>query len=199
MAQNLAEDFGWIPGFLDATAPLIAAITALLIAFVAYPWQKSRDRTLKINEEKRAAYQRFLRATTEHQMRLSASLRHKHDYGIGESTPKAIAMSYELVTYAPKDVIEICQRYVATLYVFEEQVWSLLRGEVESVDYEEAYKASRLARRNAVLAIRKDVTGETDAGAEAAIAAFFGESLTGYDEMHGDAVAATLQTEEKPE
>ena len=197
MAQNLAEDFGWIPGFLDATAPLIAAITALLIAFVAYPWQKSRDRALKINEEKRAAYQRFLRATTEHQMRLSASLRHKHDYGIGDSTPKAIAMSYELVTYAPKDVIEICQRYVATLYVFEEQVWALLRGEVAEVDYEAAYKASRLARRNAVLAIRKDVTGETDAASEAAISAFFGETLTDYNAMHDRAVKDTLKSEVK--
>ena len=195
--QNLAQDFHWFPGFIDATAPLIATATALLIAFVAYPWQKTRDRHLKMNEEKRAAYQRFLRALTEHQMRLAACIKHRKDFGIGELGPEAIAMSYELVTYAPKSVIEVCQVYVSTLYVLEEQVWSYIRGEVESLDYETVYRPSRIARRNVVHVIRKDIGQEADEEAAEAVAAFFGDEVIAYEDIHNAALAEVLKEDEK--
>lgn len=43
----------------------IASATALFIAFVAYPWQKARDRANELGKEKREAYRRFFRATLD--------------------------------------------------------------------------------------------------------------------------------------
>ena len=40
--------------------PIIGATTALLIAFVAYPWQKQQDNNIRVLEEKRKAYQAFM-------------------------------------------------------------------------------------------------------------------------------------------
>ena len=51
------------------TWPLVAALigsaTALLIAFVAYPWQKAKDRELQIGQEARNAAQEFLKAVQQ--------------------------------------------------------------------------------------------------------------------------------------
>ncbi len=38
----------------------LGAATALLIAFVAYPYQKNKDRNLELQREKRSLYQRLL-------------------------------------------------------------------------------------------------------------------------------------------
>jgi len=43
----------------------IASATALFIAFVAYPWQKARDRVNELRKEQREAYRRFFRTTLD--------------------------------------------------------------------------------------------------------------------------------------
>jgi len=48
----------------------IASMTALLIAFVAYPWQKRRDRGVQIHAERRQAFSAFFAAMDN----LSASI-----------------------------------------------------------------------------------------------------------------------------
>ncbi|HRM74764.1 MAG TPA: hypothetical protein PLI13_08685 [Paracoccus sp. (in: a-proteobacteria)] len=50
----------FLPGTAKGTG--FAAVVALFVALVAYPWQKERDRMLKVSEEKRAAYQAFFEA-----------------------------------------------------------------------------------------------------------------------------------------
>lgn len=181
--QNIAEDFAWVGPFLDTAGPLIGMLTALVIAFVAYPWQKNRDRSYALREEKRASYQRFLRAVTEHQLRLANSFKHRHDYGIGDSTAKAMAVSYELVVYAPPSVIDTCETYLSALFELEDHVMAVLNGTAEPGDYGAVYMPSRVARRDAVLAIRADIADETFEASERAVAAFFGETLESYEDM----------------
>jgi DNA-binding phage protein len=41
-------------------ASALASSTALVIAFVAYPWQKRKDRELKLSEERREACRQFI-------------------------------------------------------------------------------------------------------------------------------------------
>ncbi|WP_417606564.1 hypothetical protein [Primorskyibacter flagellatus] len=48
----------------SASGYIIGSITALLVAFVAYPWQKKRDRELKLGEERRSSYRRFIEKCT---------------------------------------------------------------------------------------------------------------------------------------
>lgn len=44
----------------------IAGAIALVIAFVAYPWQKNKDRELKVDEEKRRAIGELIHAVERH-------------------------------------------------------------------------------------------------------------------------------------
>lgn len=52
ICENVCCDFSWVGKWAPA---IIAATTALLIAFVAYPWQKQKDRDQKVDEERRHA------------------------------------------------------------------------------------------------------------------------------------------------
>ncbi|WP_421906406.1 hypothetical protein [Mameliella sp.] len=45
---------------------VLASATALVIAFGAYLWQKRKDRELKLGEERREAYRRFVKAVWQH-------------------------------------------------------------------------------------------------------------------------------------
>lgn len=57
----------------SAWPAIVGGAAALIIAFVAYPWQKSRDRELKIAEEKRSAYREFFSAAEEFNSLYSSS------------------------------------------------------------------------------------------------------------------------------
>jgi hypothetical protein len=46
-------------------APIMGATVALLIAFVAYPWQKQRDRESEVMRERRSAYVEYAAAAKD--------------------------------------------------------------------------------------------------------------------------------------
>ena len=50
----------WLSSNGRLVAPILAAFVALLIAFVAYPWQKAKDRQLELGREAREVAQSFL-------------------------------------------------------------------------------------------------------------------------------------------
>ncbi|MCX7566673.1 hypothetical protein OS189_10000 [Sulfitobacter sp. F26169L] len=61
----------------DATTGVVAGTSALIIAFVAYPWQKEKDRVLKIEDEQRKALSELIGALDAYmaKVRLSSPLR----------------------------------------------------------------------------------------------------------------------------
>ena len=58
-------------------AATIASVTALLIAFVAYPWQRALDRKNEVLRERRAAYADFIEQYTRARI---AVVEAKHDF-----------------------------------------------------------------------------------------------------------------------
>ena len=66
--ENVCRDFGWIfdvdpriiQGFLTFLAGLSASIAALIVAFVAYPWQREKDRVFELQREQRSVYREFI-------------------------------------------------------------------------------------------------------------------------------------------
>jgi hypothetical protein len=160
-------------------AATVASATALLVAFVAYPYQKKKDRKLKEHSEKLAAYQRFVIAITAHHSLLASSLYEEEDAGIVAAYPSVVAASYEVIFYGPPDVISACQKYLQTLLEYQNYVLGKLGSEKHASaskkhpEGRDAFVPSQKARRAAVLAIRKDIAGETDEAALKAINAFF--------------------------
>jgi hypothetical protein len=174
--ENVCRDFSWLKPYAPA---FIAGVTALLIAFVAYPWQKQKDRKLKEHSEKLAAYQRFVRSLTEHHSLIANSIYLGEDGGISDAYPSVVAASYELIFYAPPDVIAACQQYLEKLLSYQTFALGHLgseRHQISSKDHptgREAFVPSQMARRAAILTIRKDIANEAEAVSEKAIRAFF--------------------------
>lgn len=160
-------------------AASMASATALLVAFVAYPYQKRKDRKLKEHSEKLAAYQRFVFAITAHQTLLASSLYEKRDGGILVEHPRVVAASYEVIFYGPTAVISACQKYLQALLEYQNYVLGQLGSEKHksaSAGHptgKHAFVPAQKARRDAILAIRKDITDESEMAAIEAVNAFF--------------------------
>lgn len=165
---------------MTIVAALIAAVTALIIAFFAYPWQKRKDRELKIHNEKLIAYRKFVSAVTEHHLLLgiSSSGNITHETILAVS-PQFLAAGYELLLYAPKEVAIECQKYHAAVldYHFHtlanlglESYERVRKAHATRVD---AAKTAQRVRRSAILAIRADVMEESSAASTEVINAYF--------------------------
>lgn len=115
--ENVCRDFSWLNIFGPWVGPAtIAAITALIIAFIAYPWQKQKDRDLQILAEKRKLYAEFLNSLAEYEIRSQkmtetfAELQHIHDQSY-----TCMSCIQKMVLYAPKTVIELAWAHFCAL------------------------------------------------------------------------------------
>jgi hypothetical protein len=104
-------------------AALVASVTALVVAFVAYPLQKRHDRHLQLQMEKRKAYQDFFSATSEYFSALFIALYRRDGAAevlaagsrhFAEMNRQKVNLAY----YARQDVLEQCYRYVDCLDIF---------------------------------------------------------------------------------
>ncbi|AQS49303.1 hypothetical protein BMG03_17020 [Thioclava nitratireducens] len=172
----------------DAAAGIVAATAALIIAFVAYPWQKARDRELKQHSEKLAAYQRFVSEITKHHSLVATTWYNDGNKAVQNDEawkpiiaayPGVVSSSYDLIFYAPADVIEACQEYLEAVLAYEVMVLGPLGLEKQERSAKKytgdlgTFKAAQRARRRAILAIRKDISDEAPEVSEEAINAFF--------------------------
>lgn len=55
----------------DSFSAVVGGAVALTIAFVLYPWQKERDRELKVDEERRVSLRNYIRAAEDYYTELS--------------------------------------------------------------------------------------------------------------------------------
>ena len=159
-------------------AASIGSCSALLIAFVAYPWQKRKDRQQQLLHEKRDAYRRFSEEANGYFARIALGAK-IHDLGQQqEHYLRVVAVSSDLIIYAPKEVIESCQRYSQTLFEFSDVV-GFDRGLVgytkkkSILDRKSLYKEVKQMRRAAMIAIRKDLADKKNGEATDAVSAYF--------------------------
>lgn len=94
--ENVCRDFSWVTGLGQFSVPaLIGSATALLIAFVAYPWQKAKDQAFQLRKEQRVAYRDFIDAWMDVQRQINLSKRLADDdiASAMEEYTKALRMS----------------------------------------------------------------------------------------------------------
>ncbi|WP_170526120.1 hypothetical protein [Ruegeria arenilitoris] len=170
--------------FPMAATAIIGVTGALIVAFVAYPWQKNRDRTLQKENERREIYRRFLQAANGHYAVLTLAHQSKNSEGIKDSYLSLVTGAADLAAYAPaneeNDVLKACQRYHQRLLEYGTVVEAVCGDErakkfIEKNPDRYPKNLSSLVkkeRRRAFVSIRMDL-GETKSEAEHAATVYF--------------------------
>jgi hypothetical protein len=90
-------------------AATIGSVTALLIAFVAYPWQKAKDRQLEILKLKTSAYHDYLSALCD-DIGYHADQAYDRDHSLGKRQRYEITRFRAIATtYASPEALEQIQ------------------------------------------------------------------------------------------
>lgn len=138
-------------------AASVGSLTAILIAFVAYPWQRRRDRMLQIQTEKREAYSEFLSDFSKLEPLI---------WG-WDSPQEAFRLTLKssfskLYLYAPTQVIDACEIAVMLnqdlIYwndTNEDAVFSR-HGQDYSVEIDKAFRAEKTM----IASMRNDLWGD---------------------------------------
>ena len=165
------------PANSRVVAALIASSTAVLFAFFAYAWQKRKDRAHQLAQEKREAYRRFLEESTSFFTRVALATKVEDSSTLQEHYLRVVAVSADLIIYAPTEVIGSCQKYAEKLFEYSERLGRARRlpgydteGEM---DHRSIYPEVKRLRKQAFLSIRRDLTGVNQRKSEKAVDAFF--------------------------
>ena len=158
-------------------AAAVTALTALAIAFIAYPWQKRKDRQQQVLSEKRETYRRFIQEANSFFGRAALGSKLSAPDMLQEHYLRVIAQSSDLIVYAPKEVIEACQKYTQVLFEYTESIGNerSYPGYSSSPKRtsKQIYPQVKLLRRAAMLSIRRDLDESTTGSPDEAINAFF--------------------------
>ncbi|MDO5648872.1 hypothetical protein [Paracoccus sp. (in: a-proteobacteria)] len=174
----------WLPVLTAA----IASATALYIAVFVYPVQKAKDRELKIDEERRAAFAKFIEASEGYFSRLRAavpvSVTDMPDTADDQHrTEAALAL---LTLYADAALSDQAQGYLAALLNYRRalQREKPLRPEAEdgqrvkrTDDYRKAQDARDRAYK-AVLSSREVCFNQMRASLAPEVSKYLGNTLT---------------------
>lgn len=158
-------------------ASLVASATALVVAFKAYPFQKAKDRELKISEEKRAAYQRFFDAAEAFFAKLRAAAFDPTAKLPDEEFGRLEAAKAELAFRAGRSGVDACAIFAQHLKDYRTNV-KLSKASTTTAETkvarDKAYRNANAARINALLAARKDAGIEThDSASEDSVRKLF--------------------------
>jgi hypothetical protein len=101
----------------------LASLTALVIAFGAYRWQKQQDRKLQLQLEKRRAYDEFPSAASEYftALIMARNMRNAAADVLGSGNAFHFDMEKRktsLACYGVPDVLEQCYRYADCLDIY---------------------------------------------------------------------------------
>lgn len=156
--ENVCRDFSWMAPLAPA---FITAGAALLIAFGAYPWQKKRDRDLKIAEEKRLAYQHFFEAAETFFARLRTAAFNERASLPDNEFGRLEAAKAELAFRCGEDAVAACADFAQHLKDYRKYV-KLCRqakggpSQATLASRNEAYHKANAARVSAILMARSD-------------------------------------------
>ena len=127
----------------DAKGYAIAASVALFIAFVAYPWQRGRDRANELRKEQRETYRKFLHVWSDVQHTISEVRKKLPDDVEGASTlygevlRKADNCVFDVALCGSPAVLEQLTQMHTTLYdsyrSYGEEIKSLYQESGETV------------------------------------------------------------------
>jgi chorismate mutase len=119
-----------IQGTLTLGSAVLGALTALWIAYRAYPKQKRRDRELQVHLEKRAAYSNFFRASSKYY----AAMMSRDPERIEETSERLREELNGLFFYASPEILHEAKALMTALLF-----WEIVRRrefEVEKSDEE---------------------------------------------------------------
>jgi hypothetical protein len=157
-------------------ATIIASATALLIAFVAYPWQKAKDRELQIQSEKRSAYADYLWALKRLELAITTG---DDESAVPNAIDEARRHFHNMILYAPVEIIRQAREITALLQLLEHEIELMEQGDpqfrgrtdgVERVVSDIHCRETRLMRD-----IRIDILGCSEDEADAAASLIFAE------------------------
>lgn len=152
----------------------MASGTALWIAYYVYPFQKRKDRELKLQEEKAAVYRSFFDAANNYYEGLKKGWREKNLDGFDASYPDLVKAQEALMLYAPDKIILDCKAYTNALYEYrthvrvDEGLQSLPVG-LDSSSRGRAYYLAEERRNNALVSVRVDLWGCSEQDARRAV------------------------------
>lgn len=152
-------------------------MTGLVIAFVAYPWQKRKDREMKIAEEKRIAYQRFFETSEMFFAKLRAAAFDKEAELPDDEFGRLEVAKAELAFRGANAAVDACADFSQCLKDYRRCV-KLCRGKDASIATERArdivYRKANEARLVAILAARADAgTYGTESASEPTVRKLF--------------------------
>ncbi|MGP9804426.1 hypothetical protein [Paracoccus sp. NSM] len=148
---------------VEAIGAVVGAWAALLIAFVAYPWQKHQDRLLQISLEERAALRDFFDSLSKFQSAVRSG-----DFERCDREMSSLKSCFNnLMLYAPASTIKpareaidrVCDAWAiarrdegheSDLAKFSENFWDAIRL------YRQAETAALLVSRRSVRPFTKD-------------------------------------------
>lgn len=162
----------------------LASVTALTIAFVAYPIQKWLDRRLQKEQERRGIYRDFWEATNRHFSMVHHVLVAKDTDGLTESHVDLVAKAAGIVLYARvkkrQNTLEACRSYYQRLLEYETYAKANCGHEPSKRFIKKnadrysgnPYEKVKVERRKALLALRRDL-GDSARKADQAATSYF--------------------------
>ncbi|WP_324753099.1 hypothetical protein [Roseovarius sp. Pro17] len=134
--------------------------------------------------EKRQAYQKFAEEINSCFARVALGSKINDQEGHHEHYLRVVAVSSNLIVYAPKEVIKACQMYSQTVFEYSDMM-GLAQGYVgystpPSRDRKAVHAEAKQRRRAAMLSIRNDLYEREETASTEAVNAFF--VLTPLDE-----------------
>ena len=155
---------------------ILASLTALIVAVFAYKWQKELDRKQQQKSEKREAYRLFAQEVNSYFARCALGRKMPENALYNEHYLRVISAASALIMYAPKTVIESCQRYSMSVFEFSD----FMGGQLNKVGYEKRnldrkalYEKTKKLRKEAMIALRTDLEDDSLGDAKEAMDAFF--------------------------
>ncbi len=144
LTQGSGPDYGYLPrerlALMTEYKEIIVALIAVFGAVVPYLLQKNKELNLKIAEQKREAYARFLKNFTE----TAVAVMHDEDVSGKDADRERMLARDQLLLYASDDVIKAYDAWVS--YADMEKHDVDREGELLTLIF---------------LAIRKDLLGKT--------------------------------------
>ncbi|GGD23378.1 hypothetical protein [Sinisalibacter lacisalsi] len=163
----------------------IGSIAAILIAFVAYPWQKRKDRELQLQSEERAAYKDFFSVAHSHIFAIQT-----RDFEAARKLINESRVKYNSLTlYASLEVLGPIRDFVDAIQVFEIRTRSDVEKQIPFGEFSpaslEAIEKLRIQDKRALKAARHSISDLDQNDASQAVGLIYRHltiDLTPHDE-----------------
>ncbi|WP_170589399.1 hypothetical protein [Ruegeria arenilitoris] len=163
-----------LQGLLTLAAAASASITALVVAFFAYPWQRQRDHEFELRREQRTSYREFLGVMN----RLFTAIIRQDDEEASREQMHLHQVASEFLCFSSKESAVAARDYINAVQKYRKATFQ--KSKLKQNDADTWRKERRQAREDCVIARRKmlckmraDLTGEDASFSEGIMRAHF--------------------------